>query len=91
VLCIMIDNTIYTMQCVPNLEGVIENKEKYVVLQIGKRSWTVKLLRYYKAKNGRHLSVGWSLFANESGLRSGDVCVFELINKKDLVFKIHVL
>lgn len=79
------------MQCVPNLEGVIENKEKYVVLQIGKRSWNVKLLRYYEAKNGRHLSAGWSLFASESGLQSGDVCVFELTNKQDLVFKIHVL
>ncbi|XP_058782153.1 B3 domain-containing transcription factor VRN1-like [Vicia villosa] len=69
---------------VPNLKGVIENKENYVTLKIGKRSWNVKLLRVSL------LTAGWSLFASESGLQSGDVCVFEQINKQDLVFKVHV-
>jgi hypothetical protein len=78
------------MQCVPSLKGVIANKAKDVMLQIGKRSWNVKLLRCCDDKNGRRLSAGWSLFASESGLQPGDVCVFELINKKDLVFKVHV-
>jgi hypothetical protein len=87
----MIYNTIiHYMQNVPNFKGVIENKEKNVMLLIGKRSWNVKLLRSYESKNGRRLSAGWYLFARESGLKSGDVCVFELINKKDLVFKVHV-
>jgi len=79
------------MQFVPlYLKGVIENKEKNVILQIGRRSWNVKLLRYSETLNGRRFSAGWHLFASESGLQSGDVCVFELINKKDLVFKVHV-
>ncbi|XP_045822251.1 B3 domain-containing transcription factor VRN1-like [Trifolium pratense] len=75
---------------IPGLKGVTENKEKYVMLQIGKRSWNVKLLRCNDGKKGRRLSAGWRLFASESGLKLGDVCVFELINKKDLVFKVHV-
>jgi hypothetical protein len=79
------------MQHVPSLKGVIENIDKNVMLKIGKRSWNVKLIRCYDDKNGRRcLSAGWSLFASESGLQPGDVCVFELINKNDLVFKVHV-
>ncbi|CAJ2640164.1 unnamed protein product [Trifolium pratense] len=73
----------------PNLKGLIENKDKYVMLQIGKRSWNVKVL-HCGSNNVRYLSAGWSLFASESGLKPGDVCVFELINKNDLVFKVHV-
>ncbi|GAU48568.1 hypothetical protein TSUD_137530 [Trifolium subterraneum] len=75
------------MQYVPNLRGLIENKDKYVMLQIGKRSWNVKLL---SNNNVHYLSAGWSLFATESGLKPGDVCVLELINKTELVFKVHV-
>jgi hypothetical protein len=78
------------MQCVPSLKGVIENKDKYVMLQIGKRSWNLKLLHCNDDKNGRRLPAGWPLFASESGLQPGYVCVFELINKNDLVFKVHV-
>ncbi|CAJ2662012.1 unnamed protein product [Trifolium pratense] len=75
---------------VPSLKGVIENKGKDVMLQIGKRSWNVKLLRCSENTNTRRLSAGWRLFLRESGLKPGDVCVFELINKNDLIFKVHV-
>ncbi|KAK2440855.1 B3 domain-containing transcription factor VRN1 [Trifolium repens] len=75
---------------VPSLKGVFENKDKNVKLQIEKISWNVKLLPCHGKNNGRHLSAGWSLFASESGLQPGNVCVFELINKKDLIFKVHV-
>ncbi|XP_004500187.2 B3 domain-containing transcription factor VRN1-like [Cicer arietinum] len=81
----MVENRLY----VPDLKGIIENKEKNVMLQIGKRSWNMKLLRF-RSNNGRRFSSGWSLFARQSGLQPGDVCVFELINKNDLVFKVHV-
>ncbi|XP_028220427.1 B3 domain-containing protein REM16-like [Glycine soja] len=67
----------------PDLKGIIENKEKYLKLQLGERSWNVKLL------NNR-LSAGWTSFASESELQPGDVCVFELINREDSVFKVHV-
>ncbi|GAU13472.1 hypothetical protein TSUD_127690 [Trifolium subterraneum] len=57
---------------VPSFKGVIVNKEKYVKLQIGKRSWNVKLLHCHGNNYGRHLSAGWRLFVCESGLQSGD-------------------
>ncbi|CAI8596791.1 unnamed protein product [Vicia faba] len=75
---------------VPNLQGVIENKKTNMMLQIGERSWNLNLLPCYYNIRSRRLSAGWSLFARESGLHPGDVCIFELINKKDLVFKVHV-
>ncbi|CAI8596797.1 unnamed protein product [Vicia faba] len=75
---------------VPNLQGVIENKKTNVMIQIGERSWNLKLLPCYNNIRSCRLSAGWSLFARESGLQPGDVCIFELINKKDLVFKVHV-
>ncbi|XP_045819389.1 B3 domain-containing transcription factor VRN1-like [Trifolium pratense] len=75
---------------IPSLKGVTQNKDKFVMLQIGKRSWNVKLLRCNDGEKGRRLSGGWCMFASESGLKPGDVCVFELINKNDLVFKVHV-
>ncbi|CAK8565807.1 unnamed protein product [Lathyrus sativus] len=75
---------------VPNLKGIIENKTTNVKLQIGKRSWNLKLLPSYNSKTHRCLSAGWSSFARESGVQPGDVCVFELINKEALVFKVHV-
>ncbi|CAL5202416.1 unnamed protein product [Lathyrus oleraceus] len=74
---------------VPSLKGTM-NKTMNVKLQIGKRSWNLKLLRSYNNETGRYLSAGWTSFARESGLQPGDVCVFELINKEDLVFKVHV-
>ncbi|XP_058782154.1 B3 domain-containing transcription factor VRN1-like [Vicia villosa] len=75
---------------VPNLKGIIEDKEKYLILKNEKMLWNVKLLCSKKNSNERFLSAGWSLFARETGLQSGDVCVFELMNKEDLVFKVHV-
>ncbi|CAJ1977621.1 unnamed protein product [Sphenostylis stenocarpa] len=75
---------------VPYLKDIIDMKEKYVVaLQLGKRSWNVKLIPYHDFR-AHKFSGGWSLFAKENKLQPGDVCVFELINMEDLVFKVHV-
>ncbi|XP_020213331.2 B3 domain-containing protein REM19-like [Cajanus cajan] len=76
---------------VPDMKGIFEKKEKYVhvKLQLGERSWNVKLLLSQRFSFGR-LSAGWSLFASENELQPGDVCVFELISRDDPVFKVHV-
>ncbi|KAJ1436293.1 DNA-binding barrel domain superfamily [Sesbania bispinosa] len=73
---------------VPDLKGVVGSEDKYVMLQIGKRSWDVKLVG--GPNGGRRFSAGWSVFAMESELQPGDVCVFELINTQDSIFKVHV-
>ncbi|MED6146716.1 hypothetical protein PIB30_037161 [Stylosanthes scabra] len=73
---------------VPTMKDYIEDKREDVMLKVGKRQWQVKLLPCHNAS--RRFSGGWSLFANENGLQAEDVCVFELINMEDLVFKVHV-
>ncbi|XP_058782166.1 B3 domain-containing protein REM19-like [Vicia villosa] len=83
-------NLVANVLTVPLLKGVIENQNTNVMLQIGERSWNLKLLRCYNDRAKRRFSAGWCAFAKESGVQAGDVCVFELINKKNLVFKVHV-
>ncbi|KAL1300296.1 hypothetical protein HN51_044981 [Arachis hypogaea] len=73
---------------VPTLKGYIEDKVKDVALKVGERQWQVKLLPC--RNSARRLSGGWSLFVHENGLQAEDVCVFELINMEDSVFKVHV-
>ena len=79
----------FIVQCVPSFKGYIEDKVMDVKLQIGKRSWHVKLLQCHRPSY-RCLSAGWSLFAKESELQPEDICIFELINMGDAVFKVHV-
>ncbi|KAK7343348.1 hypothetical protein VNO77_12013 [Canavalia gladiata] len=74
----------------PGLKVDVENKEKYVKLKIGERSWDVKLLPSYTNTSSRVLSAGWTLFARQNQLLQGDVCVFELISTQDLLFQVHV-
>lgn len=68
------------------------NKQETVMLQFENNFLPVKLLHYtHAASNGAHkLSRGWALFARVSKLVPGDVCVFELINREDAVFHVHV-
>ncbi|MED6128683.1 hypothetical protein PIB30_100344, partial [Stylosanthes scabra] len=67
---------------VPSLKGYVDEEEKNVELKIGEKSWEVKLRACDKNSNSksRCFSAGWSMFAYESKLLPGDVCVFELIN-----------
>ncbi|KAL4644955.1 hypothetical protein ACB092_02G201500 [Castanea dentata] len=48
-----------------------------VMLQVGDKSWPVKLLIYPHLLSSQ-LSAGWFAFARDNGLQIGDVCVFEL-------------
>ncbi|MED6125338.1 hypothetical protein PIB30_067584 [Stylosanthes scabra] len=78
----------YQLNVPVTLKGYIENEMKDVTLKVGKREWQVKLLP--RRTTRRRLSGGWSLFTREGGLQAEDVCVFELINMEDLVFKVHI-
>ncbi|MED6107559.1 hypothetical protein PIB30_015090 [Stylosanthes scabra] len=75
---------------IPGLEGYVGEEVKIVKLENGDRWWAVKMLRRNKGYSSRCLSAGWNLFASETELKPGDVCVFELVNMQDLVFKVHV-
>ncbi|KAL3730297.1 hypothetical protein ACJRO7_027323 [Eucalyptus globulus] len=66
-----------------------ENKEM-ATLRFSDRSWPVKLLRYTH-KNKVYFSAGWHAFARETDLRAGNVCLFELIDRDETVFKVSIL
>ncbi|KAE9605232.1 putative transcription factor B3-Domain family [Lupinus albus] len=66
-----------------------EKKKQTVIIQFGKKLWPVSFL-HYEYRSSCQLSSGWSLFAEESKLEAGDVCIFELIYKEIAVFGVHV-
>ncbi|KAL2324005.1 hypothetical protein Fmac_023063 [Flemingia macrophylla] len=70
---------------IPNLKGHIGNKQKHVMLLFDERSWVVKLINYRAG-----LGSGWLMFSREAGLQPEDVCIFELICRKNAVFRVHV-
>ncbi|KAJ1394937.1 DNA-binding barrel domain superfamily [Sesbania bispinosa] len=76
---------------VPNafVRNYFNNKQQMVMLQYGNKLWDVKLLCYPYAGSSK-FSRGWSLFARESKLLGGDVCVFELIKREDFVLHVHI-
>ena len=62
-----------------------------VKLQVVDRLWPVKLYVYERSVGSSYVvSVGWYAFARENTLRVGDVCVFELIMRDDVVLKVHI-
>ncbi|XP_025684543.1 B3 domain-containing protein Os12g0591400 [Arachis hypogaea] len=77
----------------PNLSAIFYRKyfkknQQNVKLQFGKELWPVTII-YNPSSRNTFISAGWSSFARASKLEAGDVCVFELINKKDL-FNVHI-
>lgn len=79
------------MQNVPCLfvRKYFGKEKRTLIIQFGKRLWPVNFL-YYEYKASGKLSCGWSLFAEESKLQVGDVCIFELINRENAVLGVHV-
>ncbi|QCE08698.1 hypothetical protein DEO72_LG9g3727 [Vigna unguiculata] len=71
----------------PNLKGYIDKGKKYVTVEVGGKSWSLKLVRY---SDRMRMGLGWRTFARENGLEGGDVCIFELIFRNDHVFKVHI-
>ncbi|QHO04619.1 hypothetical protein HN51_060730 [Arachis hypogaea] len=77
----------------PNLSAIFYRKyfkknQQDVKLQFEKELWPATIIYNPSSKNS-FISAGWSSFARASKLEAGDVCVFELINKKDL-FDVHI-
>jgi len=66
-----------------NLKGV----SGFIPLQTsdGEKQWRVRCLY----NEGRiKFSQGWYEFTQENGLGEGDICVFELLNTKDVVLQV---
>lgn len=84
------------MQSVPvgfAKQHIQENKQ-IATLRYLDRLWPVKLVRSRGRASGTlylSFSAGWRAFARETHVRAGNVCVFELIDRDDTVFKVSIL
>ncbi|KAI5319449.1 hypothetical protein L3X38_039157 [Prunus dulcis] len=67
----------------------VKRRKQTVTLQVRERSWPVNLIGWTNESSAK-LSAGWSAFATENCLREGDVCTFELIERNDIVLKVHI-
>lgn len=89
----LVMNKSYLRRGTPSLgqsfvKGYIKESPQIITLQISKRSWPVKVLKY-KYHRGK-LSAGWPAFVKDNALLEGDVCVFELVNRSVVVLKVHI-
>jgi len=69
-------------------------EKQRATLRHANRSWSVRL----GGSNGHvrgalclFFSAGWRAFARETHLHIGDVCMFELIDRDDIVFEVSIL
>ncbi|KAK7857185.1 b3 domain-containing transcription factor vrn1 [Quercus suber] len=61
-----------------------------VKLEVVDRLWPVKLYIYEGKYTSCVVSAGWVAFARDNTLRLGDVCVFEVIMRDEVVVKVHI-
>ena len=66
-----------------------KEKKQDVKIRFRSKLWPVKLI-YHPLNSHAFISAGWSLFAKASKLKVGDVCIFELIDRKDPVLDVHI-
>lgn len=52
------------------------------------KAWPVKMIR--NGASTRRFSHGWVTFAKDNALKAGDVCIFELVDRNDFVFKASI-
>jgi hypothetical protein len=76
------------MQLVPALfarEHFPQCTTKVVLRNSEDQSWEVK---YATHGNNHKLSQGWRVFVHDNNLKIGDICIFELLAKKEIL--VHV-
>ncbi|XP_056159245.1 B3 domain-containing protein LOC_Os12g40080-like [Syzygium oleosum] len=71
------------------MRHILEIKE-IATLRHSDRSWPVKLRSYPHSVQGAAFSSGWLAFVRGTRLHVGNVCVFELIDRDDVVFRVYI-
>lgn len=75
----------------------IQEDKGMATLRFSGESWPVKLLSYtqtrkilsgYTHDTRVFFTTGWTAFARETHMRMGNICVFELIDRDDVVFQV---
>ncbi|XP_061340028.1 B3 domain-containing protein Os11g0197600-like [Gastrolobium bilobum] len=76
---------------IPFMREYFNKKTQIVKFQFGNKLWPVKFLCcQHGNSNCGKFSSGWFLFAEVSKLVDGDICVLELINRKEAVLDVHI-
>ncbi|KAJ7982710.1 B3 domain-containing protein [Quillaja saponaria] len=65
----------------------LNTQQEHIKLQMDGKQWPASL---YVASSGKKIGRGWKTFAHDNNLKIGDVCVFELINRKEIVLEVKV-
>ncbi|KAI4299743.1 hypothetical protein L6164_033172 [Bauhinia variegata] len=70
----------------------LEKKRGIVTLQVlDGREWSITFVIRINGRRPKfELSNGWKAFARANNLNLGDVCVFELINKTEIAFRVSI-
>jgi hypothetical protein len=63
----------------------LKEQQSEIALQVldDERTWIVKYCM-------RKISSGWKTFVSDNNLKLGDVCLFEMINRKSYAFKVLI-
>eukprot|EP00268_Persea_americana_P018357 TRINITY_DN19129_c0_g1_i3.p1 TRINITY_DN19129_c0_g1~~TRINITY_DN19129_c0_g1_i3.p1 ORF type:complete len:480 (+),score=94.54 TRINITY_DN19129_c0_g1_i3:288-1727(+) len=70
-------------------EKHFSGRERYICLESSDgRKWSVGCL--YRPRRALFLSGGWSAFLFDNNIEEGDVCAFELVNRKENALKVTV-
>ncbi|WOL06318.1 B3 domain-containing protein [Canna indica] len=59
-----------------------------IILSHGNRTWEAK---YNGNQDFKRFSGGWRNFVNDNNLNPGDACIFELMDSKNVHFKVQIL
>ncbi|KAF7132616.1 hypothetical protein RHSIM_Rhsim09G0072000 [Rhododendron simsii] len=70
------------------VSSVMQQDRQSATLVVSNKSWSVGLCR--GRRNVYMITHGWPIFSRENALKVGDVCVFELVERKDFVLKASV-
>ena len=76
----------YFLQYIPKefMERHSRCRGNLVLLQVGKKSWPVKVL--YRGV----FSEGWPAFVRGCKLDAGDFCLFKMIDEENLVLEVSI-
>ncbi|KAK1559591.1 hypothetical protein Q3G72_016188 [Acer saccharum] len=67
----------------------LSREAKIIKLKVSNgREWPAQL--YWRQSGSCDIIMGWSTFSKENNLKEGDVCLFELIRKEDILLKVSV-
>ncbi|KAI4357078.1 hypothetical protein L6164_001049 [Bauhinia variegata] len=69
----------------------LEKRRGILTLKLDGRVWPVNfLIRNASTRKRFELSTGWKAFAKANNLNLGDVCVFELIHRTEIAFRVSI-